>query len=278
MAKENSLDKARKIINEVDAQMRELFIKRMRAAETVAEYKKERGLGILDTAREAEVIKRNSELVEDGAIREYYVSFLKNNINIMTSFLKDITDQTKINTLKIKNIELVPIILKIVKNINIIKRLYILDNKTLDSNCFLTIVDNKNIDYLNCYHMPGIMFNYLNTRRDILIELRNEVKFNSNFMIDNKLNKYSTIYYKKYITLNELTETDAKDLDVFLLINQHLQTINIKKYDLDLIKFLCQLLNKYKKTRIKINIYQNKNNLNDIFDDSDELKKLKANQ
>ena len=67
--------------------------------------------------------------------------------------------------------------------------------------------------------MPGIMFNYLNTRRDILIELRNEVKFNSNFMIDNKLNKYSTIYYKKNITLNELTETDAKDLDVFLLIN-----------------------------------------------------------
>ena len=33
MAQESLLDKARKIINEVDAEMRELFIKRMRAAE-----------------------------------------------------------------------------------------------------------------------------------------------------------------------------------------------------------------------------------------------------
>ena len=86
MAKENSLDKARKIINEVDAQMRELFIKRMQAAEMVAEYKKERGLGIFDAAREAEVISRNSELVEDGAIREYYVSFLKNNMAVSRAY------------------------------------------------------------------------------------------------------------------------------------------------------------------------------------------------
>ena len=60
MAKESLLDKARKIINEVDAEMRELFVKRMKAAEMVAEYKKERGLAIFDGAREDEVIKRNS--------------------------------------------------------------------------------------------------------------------------------------------------------------------------------------------------------------------------
>ena len=56
MAKENSLDKARKIINEVDAQMRELFIKRMQAAEMVAELLPryttiaERDTGIFTTA------------------------------------------------------------------------------------------------------------------------------------------------------------------------------------------------------------------------------------
>ena len=37
----NSLDKARKIINEVDGKMAELFVERMKAAEMVAEYKKE---------------------------------------------------------------------------------------------------------------------------------------------------------------------------------------------------------------------------------------------
>ena len=86
MAKETTLDKARKNINKIDAEMRELFVKRMRAVEQVAEYKKERGMGIFDPAREAEIIKRGSELVEDDVIREYYVSFLRNNMNVSKAY------------------------------------------------------------------------------------------------------------------------------------------------------------------------------------------------
>ena len=37
----SKLEKAREIINEVDTQMAELFVKRMRAAELVYEHKKE---------------------------------------------------------------------------------------------------------------------------------------------------------------------------------------------------------------------------------------------
>jgi chorismate mutase len=44
----DKLEEARKIINKVDSQMAELFVERMRAAETVFEYKKEFGLPILD--------------------------------------------------------------------------------------------------------------------------------------------------------------------------------------------------------------------------------------
>ena len=86
MAQESLLDKARKIINEVDAEMRELFIKRMRAAEMVAEYKQERGLAILDASRENEIIRRNSEKVEDEVLREYYVSFLRNNMSVSRAY------------------------------------------------------------------------------------------------------------------------------------------------------------------------------------------------
>ena len=76
------LDKARKEINEIDKEMAELFVRRMRAAEMVAEYKKERGLAILDEAREAEVIRRNSAMVDDDRIREYYVRFLKDTMAV----------------------------------------------------------------------------------------------------------------------------------------------------------------------------------------------------
>lgn len=74
---ENKLDAARIIINEVDSQMAELFEKRMRAAEMVLEYKMEYDLPILDPKREDAVIARNAALIEDNAIRGYYIDFLK---------------------------------------------------------------------------------------------------------------------------------------------------------------------------------------------------------
>lgn len=73
----NKLEEARKIINEVDSEMAELFIKRMKAAEMVYEHKKEFGLPILDQKREESVIDKNSALVEDAVLKEYYVDFLR---------------------------------------------------------------------------------------------------------------------------------------------------------------------------------------------------------
>ena len=48
----NKLDEAREIINAVDAEMIELFKKRMAASKMVAEYKKDVNMPILDEARE----------------------------------------------------------------------------------------------------------------------------------------------------------------------------------------------------------------------------------
>ena len=80
------LDEARKIINEVDAQMAELFVKRMRAAELVYEHKKEFGLPILDKKREAEVIERNAARIGDEVLREYYIEFLKHTMSVSRSY------------------------------------------------------------------------------------------------------------------------------------------------------------------------------------------------
>ena len=83
---DNQLEKARKIINEVDAEMARLFVRRMEAARLVAEYKQERGLAIYDAIREEEVVRRNSEKIEDEELREYYVNFLRNNMAVSRSY------------------------------------------------------------------------------------------------------------------------------------------------------------------------------------------------
>ena len=82
----NKLEEARKIINEVDAQMAELFVKRMRAAEMVFDYKKEFGLPILDKKREEAVIEKNLQFIEDDVLKEYYDIYIKNLMSLSRAY------------------------------------------------------------------------------------------------------------------------------------------------------------------------------------------------
>ena len=82
----NKLDEARNIINEVDSQMAELFVKRMRASEMVYEYKKEFGLPIFDQKREDAVVENNSSLIEDDVLKEYYIDYIKNLMSISRAY------------------------------------------------------------------------------------------------------------------------------------------------------------------------------------------------
>lgn len=92
----SKLDKAREIINEVDKEIADLFVKRMRAAEMVAEYKKERGLGIYDAVREEEVVRRNSALIDDEELREFYVNFLRNNMEVSRAYQKRLMEGMRV--------------------------------------------------------------------------------------------------------------------------------------------------------------------------------------
>ena len=82
----NKLEDARKIINEADSKMAELFVKRMKAVETVYEYKKEFGLPILDEKREQDGIERSSALVEDEVLKEYYIDYLKSLMSVSRAY------------------------------------------------------------------------------------------------------------------------------------------------------------------------------------------------
>ena len=82
----NLLNEAREIINKVDKEMAELFVERMRAAEMVARHKKEHGLQVFDPVREAEVIRRNSSLIESDELRAYYVNFLEKTMAVSRAY------------------------------------------------------------------------------------------------------------------------------------------------------------------------------------------------
>ena len=92
----DGLQEARKIINEVDAQMAELFVRRMQAAEMVAEYKQAHGMPILDAAREEEVIRNGAERVERDELRGYYMDFMRDTMAISRRYQQKLLHGMKV--------------------------------------------------------------------------------------------------------------------------------------------------------------------------------------
>lgn len=82
----NELETAREEINRIDEAMAKLFEKRMKVCAGIATYKKERGLPVRDETREAALIERNRQYIEDAEIEAYYVPFLKNTIALSCAY------------------------------------------------------------------------------------------------------------------------------------------------------------------------------------------------
>lgn len=87
------LEDARRLINEIDAEMARLFEKRMRAVEDVIQYKMENDLPIFDEQREKEVLINNVNRIEDVQLRPYYESYLKMMMEISKQYQRDLLKQ-----------------------------------------------------------------------------------------------------------------------------------------------------------------------------------------
>ncbi len=90
----DKLQDARRRITAIDEEMASLFVRRMDAVRDIAEYKKARGLPVLDAAREKELLERNCARIEDPGLREYYAQFLKNNMALSRAYQQELLEKT----------------------------------------------------------------------------------------------------------------------------------------------------------------------------------------
>lgn len=90
------LEEARSIINRIDREMAQLFCERMDAARTVAEYKRETGMPVFDPEREAEVLRRNTEMLGREEYRSYYSDFLQDMMDLSKRYQKRLLDGRRI--------------------------------------------------------------------------------------------------------------------------------------------------------------------------------------
>ena len=215
----------------------------------------------------------NTNIIDTKELLFSY-QYIKDNLELVSSFLNTIIIKNKIDKVRVNNIELTTLTLDLISNTKNIKKLLISEDKTLDYEIFLKLLDNQTLEYINCYDIPPFLLERLDINKNLKIDIRCEMFFLSKFMEDNKLVKYSDIYYKKNVIINKnFDKKELEDFKTFLRINKYLKEIHIKNYTNDLIYSIIELFKEYNITSKIIVFYEN-NNINIIVNSINYLKEL----
>ena len=87
-----TLTESREIINQIDPEIRKLFLERMKIVKDVDLYKLENNLPVFDETREKELIERLSKEVEEE-LKPYYLEFLSAMLKISKDYQKEIINK-----------------------------------------------------------------------------------------------------------------------------------------------------------------------------------------
>ena len=200
--------------------------------------------------------------------------YIAQNMKLVHTFIKELINNYNTDTLVIKELEIAPLVIHISSNISLLKNLIIQEESIINYKTCEKIIKSKNIKYVYIYNIPTYLLEMLD-KENIKVESRNEMLFLSNFMKDNNLDKFSSLYYKTTIYLNlPLSKDDEDDFISFININKYLRTIYINKVNKNDIEEILKILYKQRLKNITIYIEQNINDLSLI----EYLKKInKAN-
>ena len=204
----------------------------------------------------------------------FSLDYIKYNLELVSSFLNTIIIKNNVDKVRVNNIELTTLVLDLINKNNNIKKMLISEDKTITYDIFMKLLDNNSIEYLNCYDMPPYLLERLDINKNLKIDSRCERFFMAKFMEDNKLYKYSDIYYKKTIVINK--NFDLKEIEefkTFININNYLKEIHIKNYTNDLIYSIIEIL-KENILKDKIIVFYENNNMNIIVNSINYLKNL----
>ncbi len=202
----------------------------------------------------ADLLNTNIISEQELAFSETYI---KNNKNIVMTFLDEIVTEKKISKIRIKDQKMGLIILELFTKNKDIKEIFIEDENPLTFDLYLKIIACKSIKKVNCYTIPKFILEQFDKNK-IAVESRDEVFFTSHFMQLNNLINYSKIYYKTSIFIDKkLNNDDLHDLNTFCQINRYLKEVHIDFFDKDTINKVVSYVYKNNLKNVKILIHEN---------------------
>ena len=171
--------------------------------------------------------------------------YLVQNQKIVSSFINELTNDYNIDTICIEKFDFAKIVLNLIKNNKQIINLIFKEESQLTFS-FCEMIAKSNIKNVNCYNLQPFMIEYLD-KYHILIESRNEILYLSNFMIQNNLNVFSSLFYKMTLQIDlPMDNQDIEDFNAFCKINKYLKTINVSSVNKNDLEFIVNTLRKNK--------------------------------
>lgn len=186
----------------------------------------------------------------------FSLDYIIANVKLVSSFIKEITNTYKIDTINIEKLDLCLPILNVLKNNASIINLIIKEDIPLTFKV-CEVIAKSNIKNINCYSIQPFMIEYLD-KKNILVESRNEILYISNFMLENNLTIFSSLFYKMSLEMDlPLKKNDEEDFEAFAKINKYLKTIHVNYVNKSDLEYIISVLRKNNKKNIKIVIHDN---------------------
>ena len=185
--------------------------------------------------------------------------YIENNKKIVATFLDELTKNYNVDTIILENNSFALLFLDILKNNKQIRTVIFKEESPITFHMCEQIMKSY-IKSVNCYTLQPFMIEYLD-KYEIVVESRNEILFLSNFMIENNLNKFSSLFYKISLKIDfPMSNQDEQDFEAFCKINKYLKVIDVNSINKNDLEFLITTLKKNNKKNIKIVIHENINN------------------
>jgi len=222
--------------------------------------------------RKIEEADLNDTNVIDVKSLKFSEEYILENLELVTTFINLIILKFNIDEIEIKNLDIAETVLKLIKNLNSIKYVNFKEEKALTYTISSLLLENKNLENIECYSLPQIMFqkfkkNQLKTRCQILTV--------SPFLEYNKIKTFSDLFNKEFIIIPEyIMEQDVNPLVYFLENNSNLKKIEFKKYSKKNLEAVLFYLNKNISKKINIVINEDETTTTELLSDIKLFEKL----
>ena len=214
----------------------------------------------------------NNTNVIDVKSLKFTEIYINENIDLVSTFINLILLKFKLNKVIIKNMEIAETTLKLLKNLSTVNSVVFKENKELTYTISSLLLENKNLDQIECFSLPEIMFYRFDKN---IIKTRCEILSTSNFFKINDINTYSELYNKDRIIIDEyLSQSDVDDMVYFFSNNIHLKKIEFKRYSNQNLVTILKFLKQNGVKKVNIILWENELTTNELLNDVKHFEKL----